>query len=90
MEIEIYEMKYKAKKDDKNLRILGDIFVTNNKNKGKLIINNKKYPIKSYISINNKEKKKIKLALNANIYDKRCIFKNCQSLESISRLLKRR
>ena len=58
MEFEIYEMIYKIGKDIKDLRILGDIFVKNNKNKGKLIINNKKYPIKSYISINNKEKKK--------------------------------
>ena len=51
-------MSYKIEKDTKNLRILGDIFVKNNKNKGKLIINNKKYPLKSCIS--NKIMRKLK------------------------------
>ena len=42
MEVDIYKMLYKIKNTNINLRILGDIFVRNNKNKGKLIINNKK------------------------------------------------
>ena len=47
-EILIYELNlinkklYKEIKSD-NIRILGNDFVKNNKNKGKLIINNKKY-----------------------------------------------
>ena len=32
-----------------NIRLLGEDFVKNNKNKGKLIINNKKYKLKEFI-----------------------------------------
>ena len=56
-EILIYELNlinkklYKEIKSD-NIRILGKDFVKNNKNKGKLIINNKKYKLKEFININ--------------------------------------
>ena len=46
-------MTYRVKKNKKNnnLKILGNIFVKNNKNKGKLIYKNKRYPLKNFISI---------------------------------------
>ena len=44
MDIDIYKMKYKFEKSI-NYLILGEEFVKNNKNKGKLIINNKKYSL---------------------------------------------
>ena len=87
MELEIYKLKYKIFENYiNNLRILGDDFVKNNRNKAKLIINNKKYLPESLISINNIKKLKIKLILNKNIYNKSCMFKNCDLLESISKL----
>ena len=53
MELEIYKMLYKKENDDNyNLRILGNIFVKNNKGKGKLIINNKKQTIKEFKMLN--------------------------------------
>ena len=43
MEIERFTMIYETKKKEKDkLRILGDVFVKKNKNKGRLIIKNKK------------------------------------------------
>ena len=67
MELEIYELKYKKVENNNNLRILGEDFVKNHRNKAKLIINNKKYLPESHISINNVKKLKIKLILNKNI-----------------------
>ena len=49
MELEIYKMLYN--RVNNNLRILGNNFVKNNKNKGKLIVNNKKQKITEFINI---------------------------------------
>ena len=64
------------------LRILGEYFCRNNKNKGKLIINNKKSEIKEFINIENinKEQIKIKMLLNNNLYNKSYMFKDCRTL----------
>ena len=64
------------------LRILGEYFCRNNKNKGKLIINNKKSEIKEFINFenNNKEQIKIKMILNNNLYNKSYMFKDCKTL----------
>ncbi len=69
--------KYKVK-----IRILGEYFCRNNKNKGKLIINNKKSEIKEFINIENinKEQIKIKMLLNNNLYNKSYMFKDCKTL----------
>ena len=71
------DIKYKSK-----LRILGEYFCRNNKNKGKLIINNKKSEIKEFINIENinKEQIKIKMLLNKNLYNKSYMFKDCKTL----------
>ena len=56
MEMKRYQMKYKTNKGRKNndfLNILGNAFVKNNRNKGKLIIANKKYYLNEHININN-------------------------------------
>ena len=75
MEIEIYKMIYNLKNKVNKMKILGEYFIINNKNKGKLIINNKKIPLKSEISINNINQNKIKMVLNKNAYNKSYIFK---------------
>ena len=66
----------------RKLRILGEYFCRNNKNKGKLIINNKKSEIKEFINIENinKEQIKIKMLLNNNLYNKSYMFKDCETL----------
>ena len=87
MEVEIYKMIYnisKSIKDKDNLRIIGENFVINNKNKGNIIINNKKERIKSIIPINNLKLIKIKMVLNKNIYNFSCTFKDCELLESLT------
>ena len=82
MEFERFTMIYDQKKIKNNLRILGDSFVKNNKNKGKLIISNKKYNLKEFYSIDNINKDKIKIGLiyNKYIFNKSFIFKNCKAL----------
>ena len=69
-------------KNKVKLRILGKYFCRNNKNKGKLIINNKKSELKEFINIENikKEQIKIKMLLNKNLYNKSYMFKDCKSL----------
>ena len=82
MEFNIQTMLYKKEKNSEDLRILGEYFCRNNKNKGKIIINNKKYYLKEFIEIKNmKEKRiKIKMLINKNLYDKSYMFNDCESL----------
>ena len=82
MEFNIQTMLYKKENNSEYLRILGGYFCRNNKNKGKLIINNKKYYLKEFIEIKNmKEKRiKIKMLINKNLYDKSYMFNDCKSL----------
>ena len=84
MEVEIYKMRYKISKNIDNLRILGENFVKNNKNKGNIILNNKKVRIKSMLPINNLKQNKIKMVLSKNIYNISYLFKDCELLESLS------
>ena len=82
MDFERFTMIYYAKKIKNNLRILGDSFVKNNKNKGNLIILNKKYNLKEFHSIDNIKEDQIKIGLiyNKYIFNKSFIFKNCKAL----------
>ena len=82
MEFNIQTMLYEKKENSDYIRILGEYFCRNNKNKGKLIINNKKYYLKEFIEIKNmKEKRiKIKMLINKNLYDKSYMFNDCESL----------
>ena len=69
-------------------RILGEYFCRNNKNKGKLIINNKKLCLQEFIEIkkivdkdeSTRKKIKIKMVLNKNLYNKSYMFKDCKTL----------
>ena len=88
MEIEIFKMQYKKEKNINNLRIFGEEFIKNNRNKGLLIINNKKikFPLKGIISLDEIKKSTIKMILTKYISNKSYLFNNCESLESISQL----
>ena len=68
------------------LRILGNYFVRKNKNKGRLIIYNKKSNLKDIIQIDDIKENilKIKMILNKNIYNKSYMFENSTSLLQVS------
>ena len=80
METERYIMIHSFAEKGVKLRILDKIFIKNNKNKGKLIINNKKSSLKDFISTN-ENKIKISLLLNNNISNKSEMFKDCKYLK---------
>ena len=78
----IFKMIYQIDNKDDNLRILGKDFVKNNKNKCKLIVENRK--LKLTESIPKKEIKNnmlsIKMILGKDICNARFMFKDCISL----------
>ena len=69
-----------------NIRILGHDFVKNNKNKAKLIINNKKYGLKDLVNYKEftNDKIKINMILSKDISNISHMFKNCVKLLEIS------
>ena len=79
-------MLYKNNKKKDNLKILGEAFVKNNKNRGKIIYKNKKYQLQDLFSINNIKDNRIKIGiiLDKNIYNKSFMFKDCKSLLEVS------
>ena len=68
------------------LRILGKEFIKNNKNKGKLIINNKRYKLEEYIKIedNNVQNYKLQMILSKDLSNYSYMFKDCESLIEFS------
>ena len=66
MNWEKYTMIYNPKISFNDLRILGKIFVQNNANKGRLIINNKKYNLLEFNPINNFNEDKLKIYIILN------------------------
>ena len=84
-EIEEEEEEEEEKEEEKeNLRIFGFDFVKNNKNKIKLIINNKKSYLKEFIKINdiNGNYIKINMIISKGPFNGMYMFKNCKALES--------
>ena len=85
MENEKYTMIYKIKHNYGCIRILGKRFVRNNKNKGKIIYKNKKYPLKTLFKFKDiiKNKSKIQILINKDCCNKSFMFKDCISLTEI-------
>ena len=85
MENEKYTMIYEIKQNYDFIRILGEEFVRNNKNKGKLFYKNKKYPLKSLFKFgdNIKDNLKIQILLNKDCCNKSFMFKDCSFLTEI-------
>ena len=82
-------MFYKiGKRFDNNIRILGNKFIKINRNKGKLIINNRKYSFREFMSVRYyyyyEYKLKIGLILNNHINNKSSMFEECESLIEFS------
>ena len=83
MEIERYIMVYGIMERNNYIKLLGEEFVKNNRNKGKIIHKNKIYPLQEffYIYDNKNDHLKIKMILNKNCCNKSCMFKDCSSLK---------
>ena len=86
MEFAKYRIKYEVQQSYKFLKILSKDFVKTNRNKGKLIINNKKYCLKEYNELNNFDEYELKINIlfNKDISNLSCMFKNCYSLLEFS------
>ena len=88
MNLEKYKMIFQLTKikRGKYLRILGKTFSKNNKNKGKIIYKNKKYPLNDLFLIDRISGKEIKfkMIIGKNDYNKNFIFENCDSLSEFS------
>ena len=72
------------KNENNNIRILSYDFVKNNENKGKLIINNKKYKLKEFINVKEFFKNdiiKINMILIKELSNISRIFLNCYKLK---------
>ena len=82
---------YNIKKEDiikRKIRILGQNFVKNNKNKCKMIINKKESELMEEFNINNEKIIEIKLIKIAIITDMSYMFYGCSSLSSLSDISK--
>ena len=82
----INNKKIKKEIQSEKIRILGHYFVEKNKNKAKLIINNKKYILNEFIEDKKFKDDKIKISiiLNKELLDLSYMFENCYKLEQIS------
>ena len=84
----IYNKNLNDSENKDDLKILGKEFIKRNKNKAKLLINNKKIKLKEYININidniKNEEINIGIILKEKYVDGSCMFKNCTTLTQFS------
>ena len=82
------EIEYNIKKNDKQIKIFGEVFIKNNKDKAKLIIDNKEQELTDIIKIENKKKNlkslKIKLKEIKPINNMSYMFDNSKRLTSLN------
>ena len=80
----IGKMIYKANKN-KEIKIFNEEFISNNKNRAKMIIYNKQYELKEIVE-NQKQSSKIEIKFLDNIIYLNSMFKDCKSLSCIYNL----
>ena len=83
MENEVYKLIYKIDKKIPYIRLLGKQFVNRNKNLGFFIYKDKKYPLLETIEtkkIQEEDEMKMNLFFFQKIYNKSCMFKDCEAL----------
>ena len=79
----IGKMRYEANINDKEIKILNQIFISNNMRRAKIIINNKQFNLKE--NINNKNQfYKIKIKFLDYAIELNSIFEDCKSLSSVN------
>ena len=79
---------YDIKRDDRDINIFGYRFIINNRDKCKMIIDNKEYEISKIYYVNNnnnKNKNKLNIILRGinNVTDMSFMFYECSSLSSL-------
>ena len=86
MEYERYELVYNIDKNEEYLRLLGEEFYQKNKTFGNFFYKNRKYRLVEKIKTNNlkQDELKIDIIFYKIIYNKRCMFKDCESLIKFS------
>ena len=78
----LYIIKKRQRKKGK-IRIFGENFVKNNKNKSKIIIDGKEYELTEELNIKNEERIEIKLIEIYKITDMSYMFSGCSSLSNL-------
>jgi len=75
-------IKYTIKKNEEKIKIFGNIFVKNNKDKCKIIYEKKEYDLTEYFYISNYNENilEIELKINSILVDMSYMFDNCTSL----------
>ena len=81
---------YNVSKTDDKIKIFGKEFVKNNKNKCKIIFENKEYDLQEEFKLKNYEKEKIeiKLKIFKNVNNISYMFYECSSLSSLADISK--
>ena len=81
----LIKIEYEVSKWDNKIKIFGDIFVNNNKNKCFIVNKGIKYNLSEYFTIKNKKKSKLKIELAGikNVFNLESMFYSCSSLISI-------
>ena len=76
---------YKINKNEKEIKLFGFNFIDNNKDKCKLIYENKEYELKAYFSIKERNIELLEIKLNDinNVSDMSHMFDGCSSLLSL-------
>jgi len=76
---------HKNNKNEEKIRIFGDIFVKENKDKCSFMFKGKKYNLQEYLDIKNYNQDKIEIILKGikNITNMSCIFYDCPLLISL-------
>jgi surface protein len=69
-------------KEIKEIKIFNEEFITNNKKRAKIIINNKQYELKEIVE-NDKQSFKIEIKFFDNIIYLNSMFKYCESLSGV-------
>ena len=81
----VYNINRKNEENEENIRIFGHEFVENNKNKCKMIIDNKEYEITENYNITNYNNNKLEIKLKGidNVTNMSYMFSRCSSLSSL-------
>ena len=76
-------MIYKNSGNNKKIKIFNKIFISKNKKRAKIIINNKKYELKEYLGNQKNFEQIIKIKFFDYVFYLNCMFKDCESLSSV-------
>jgi len=68
---------------NKKIKIFSEIFISNNKKRAKIILNNKQYELKENLEHQRQFIQIIKIKLFDYIFYSNCMFQNCKSLSSV-------